>query len=101
MARLAQIVKNEKRKKWSNKHLALRRELRKKARDLKISEEERFEAQLRLQKLPKNSCENRVRSRCELTGRSRGVYKTFRLSRIKFRELAHQGMLPGVTKSSW
>ncbi len=101
MARLAQIIKNEKRKKLANKHLALRRELRKKARNINLSEEERFEAQLKLQRLPRNSCENRVRSRCEITGRSRGVYSTFRLSRIKFRELAHQGMLPGVTKSSW
>ena len=101
MARLSMIVKNEKRKKWAEKHLPLRRELRKKVRNMNLSEEERYEAQLKLQRLPRNSCENRVRGRCKLTGRPRGVYRAFGLSRIKFRELAHQGMLPGVTKSSW
>ncbi len=101
MARLALVVKNERRKKQSQKQLALRKELRKKVRDEKVSEEERFEAQLKLQSLPRNTCENRVRNRCELTGRSRGYYRAFGLSRIKFRELALRGMLPGVTKSSW
>lgn len=101
MARLAQVVKNERRKKESQKQLALRKELRKKVRDEKLSEEERFEAQLKLQSLPRNKCENRVRNRCELTGRSRGYYRAFSLSRIQFRELALRGMIPGVTKSSW
>jgi small subunit ribosomal protein S14 len=101
MARLALVVKNERRKKQSQKQLALRKELRKKVRDESVSEEERFEAQLKLQSLPRNTCENRVRNRCELTGRSRGYYRAFGLSRIKFRELALRGMLPGVTKSSW
>ncbi len=101
MARLAVTVKNNKRKKQSQKQLALRKELRKKVRDEKLSEEERFEAQLKLQALPRNACENRVRNRCELTGRSRGYYRAFGLSRIQFRELALRGMIPGVTKSSW
>lgn len=101
MARLAQLVKNERRKKESQKQLTLRKELRKKVRDEKLSEEERFEAQLKLQSLPRNKCENRVRNRCELTGRSRGYYRAFGLSRIQFRELALRGMIPGVTKSSW
>lgn len=101
MARLAQTVKNNRRKKESQKHLAMRKELRKKVRDEKLSEEERFEAQLKLQSLPRNTCENRVRNRCELTGRSRGYYRAFGLSRIQFRELALRGMIPGVTKSSW
>jgi small subunit ribosomal protein S14 len=56
---------------------------------------------MKLQSMPRNGCENRIRNRCELTGRSRGYYRAFGLSRIKFRELALQGMLPGVTKSSW
>ncbi len=77
MARLAKIVANEKKKKLSLKHLALRKELRKKARDISLSEEERFEAQLKLQRLPKNSCANRVRNRCGLTGRSRGYYRAW------------------------
>lgn len=101
MARLAQTVKNERRKKQSLKQLALRRELRKKVRNENLSEEERFEAQLKLQSLPRNACANRVRNRCELTGRSRGYYRAFGLSRIQLRELALRGMIPGVTKSSW
>ena len=101
MARVAQIVQNEKRRKAAMKHLSLRKELRKKVRNMNLSDEERFEAQLKLQSLPRNSCENRIRNRCELTGRSRGVYRAFKISRIKFRELAHSGMLPGITKSSW
>ena len=101
MARKAMIVKNNRRKKMSDKQLTLRKELRKKVRDEKLSEEERFEAQLKLQSLPRNACENRVRNRCELTGRPRGYYRAFGLSRIQFRELALRGMIPGVTKSSW
>lgn len=101
MARLALTVKNERRKKMSKKHLGLRKELRKKVRDESVSEEERFDAQIKLQSLPRNSCENRVRNRCALTGRSRGYYRAFGLSRIQFRELALRGMIPGVTKSSW
>ena len=101
MPRRALIVKNEKRKKLSEKHLPLRRELRKKVRNEKLSDEERFEAQMKLQRLPKDSCSNRVRNRCFLTGRSRGYHRAFGLSRIKLRELGNGGMLPGLTKSSW
>lgn len=101
MARLAQTVKNDRRKRESQKQLTKRKELRAKVRDEKLSEEERFEAQLKLQSLPRNACENRVRNRCELTGRPRGYYRAFGLSRIQLRELAHRGMIPGVTKSSW
>ena len=101
MARLAKIVRNERQIKESNKTLALRRELRKKVRDESLSEEERFEAQMRLQKLPRSTSEIRVRNRCQVTGRTRGYLRTFKMSRIAFRELANQGMIPGVTKSSW
>lgn len=101
MARKAKIASNEKRKKMSAKHIGLRIELRAKVKDMKLSEEERFEAQLKLQKLPRNSCENRIMSRCEVTGRPRAVYSTFKLSRLAFRRLALKGMIPGVTKSSW
>jgi small subunit ribosomal protein S14 len=101
MARLALTVKNGKRKKISEKQIKQRIELRKKVRDEKLSEEERFQAQMKLRSLPRNGCENRVRNRCELTGRARGYYRAFGLSRIKFRELALQGMIPGITKSSW
>ena len=101
MARLSTVVKNERRKKAADKQRALRVELRKKVRDEKLSEEERFEAQLKLQSLSPNAADTRVRNRCVLTGRSQGYYRAFGLSRIKFRELANQGMIPGVTKSSW
>lgn len=101
MARRAMVVKNERRRKMADKHLSLRKELRKKVRDENLSDDERFEAQLKLQRMPRNSCENRVRNRCELTGRPRGYYRAFGLSRIQFRELALRGMIPGVTKSSW
>ena len=63
--------------------------------------EERFQAQLKLAKLPRNSAKNRLRNRCEITGRPRGFYRRFGLSRISLRELASQGDLPGVKKSSW
>jgi len=101
MARLSSVVKNERRIKLAAKHRTLRVELRKKVRNLNLSEEERFEAQLMLQRLPKDSSDVRVRNRCQLTGRSRGCLRMFKLSRIKFRELALKGMIPGITKSSW
>lgn len=101
MAKISKIVNNELKKKMAKKHLPLRKELRAKVRNEKLSDEERFEAQLKLQSLPRNSCENRVRNRCELTGRPRAFYRKFGLSRTTFRELALKGMLPGVTKSSW
>lgn len=78
-----------------------RLELKEKIRNPKTSDEERFEAQRQLAKIKKSALPVRMRNRCLLTGRSRGVYKKFGLSRIKFRELAHQGALPGVSKASW
>lgn len=101
MARLAKIVRNERQIKESEKHRKLRIELRKKVRDEKLSDEERFEAQMKLQRLPRRTSEVRVRNRCLVTGRPRGYMRTFKMSRISFRELASQGMIPGVTKSSW
>ncbi len=67
----------------------------------KLTKEIRYKYINKLNKLNKNSSETKIRNRCILTGRSRGVYKMFKLSRIKFRELASQGMLPGVQKASW
>ena len=101
MAKLSMIVKNERRKKMAEKYKARRADLRAKAKDATIPEDERILAQIGLQKLPRNSAKIRVRNRCALTGRPRGYYRTFRLCRIKFRELALSGMLPGITKSSW
>lgn len=101
MARLAKKVSNEKRKKLSQKYNKKRHELKAKVRDMNLPEDERFEAQMQLQKLPRNSSPVRIRNRCELTGRPRSYIRTFKLSRLMFRELALKGMIPGVTKSSW
>ena len=101
MARLSAIVKNKRREKLSKKLGPKAAELRKKAIDPKLTEEEREAARLKLQKIPRNGNPNRVRNRCELTGRPRAVYRDFKLCRNKFRELANNGLIPGVTKASW
>ena len=71
------------------------------ARDKSLPMEERFEAQLKLSRLPRNSAPSRIRNRCQLTGRPRGVYRKFKMSRIALRELASTGQIPGMVKSSW
>jgi small subunit ribosomal protein S14 len=85
----------------SEKFWRLRRELRVKSLDLKLSEEERASAYLKLQKMPRDTSPNRVINRCLLSGRPRGNYRKFGLSRLAFRQLALEGKLPGVTKASW
>jgi small subunit ribosomal protein S14 len=101
MARKASIEKNNKKKAISTKFWKFRKELREKAVNLTISDEERTEARNKLQALPRNTSPNRVTTRCQLTGRPRGNYRKFGLSRIAFRQLALDGKLPGVTKASW
>lgn len=101
MARVAKLASNAKRKEMYEKTASLRAELKKKIRNVNLPEDDRFEAQMKLQGLPRNSSPVRFRNRCELTGRPRGFYRKFRISRISLRELANQGMIPGVTKSSW
>lgn len=101
MARLAAIEKNNRRKKISSKFWKLRRELRAKSLDPALGEKDREDAFVKLQKLPRNTSPARVINRCEITGRPRGNYKKFGLSRLAFRQLALDGKLPGVTKSSW
>ena len=101
MARKAIIAKNKRKAVLAEKQRDMRRKLRKDARDLQLSEAERFEAQLKLQRLSRFGSDVQVRNRCEVTGRGRGYLRTFKLSRIAFRELALKGMIPGVTKSSW
>jgi small subunit ribosomal protein S14 len=101
MAKLSQVLRNEKRIKMSKNQETRRKEYRKKTLDASLSDEERTEAQKKLQKLPRNGAACRSVSRCVITGRSKGVYKKFGLSRIKFRELALEGKIPGVTKASW
>ena len=101
MAKKSSIARNEKRKRLAEKFEPKRRALREKVSNLKLSPKERAEASLQLQKLPRGASRCRVVSRCRITGRSRGNLKKFGLSRIKFRELAHRGLIPGVVKSSW
>ena len=91
MARLAMRVKEQKRAKLASKHSAKRAELRKKCIDMKLSEEEREQARIAIQKLPKNSAKERQRNRCKLTGRARGYIGDFGLCRNEFRRLASYG----------
>jgi small subunit ribosomal protein S14 len=101
LARLAAIMKNNRRKDLSLRYWKTRRDLREKAVNMKLSDEVRVAARAKLQKLRKDSNPNRVITRCELSGRPRGCYNKFGLSRIAFRALALDGKLPGVTKASW
>ena len=101
MARKASIEKNNKRKEISKRYTQYRTELRDKAVYMKLSDEVRFEARKKLQALPRDTNRNRVITRCVISGRPRGNYRKFGLSRIAFRALALDGKLPGVTKASW
>lgn len=101
MARKASIEKNNKRKEMAKKYFQHRKDLRLKAVDMKLTDEERELARKKLQALPRDTSPCRSITRCELTGRPRGNYRKFGLSRMKFRELALDGKLPGVTKASW
>ncbi|MBC7692582.1 MAG: 30S ribosomal protein S14 [Methylotenera sp.] len=101
MAKKGKVETNNKRKKMVELHKGLRIELRAKSKNMKLTEDERVAARKKLGSLPKSSLEIRVRNRCELTGRPRGFLRKFNVCRIKFRELANTGQIPGVTKSSW
>ena len=101
MAKVSTIQKNKTRLKLIEKLSSKRKYLKSKIKDKKLSLEERISFQNKLNELPRNSSFIRHRNRCELTGRSRGTYRKFGLSRIKIRELSMTGDLPGVVKSSW
>ncbi len=101
MAKASSIQKNNLRYKLIKKFSNKRKFLKSKVKDKNISLEERMVFQKKLNDLPRNSSAIRHRNRCEITGRSRGVYRKFGLSRIKIRELSMTGDLPGVVKSSW
>ena len=101
MAKLALINRDQKRRKMVEKYATTRAELEAVFNDLSRSEEERFEARLKFQALPRNSSPVRLRNRCTLTGRPRGVYRKFGLGRSKLREFAMRGEVPGMTKASW
>lgn len=101
MAKKSSIEKNNRRARLVKKYTAKRTKLLAVANDMEQPGEVRFEARMKLAKIPRNANPTRLRNRCELTGRARGNYRKFKLSRIKFRELASRGEIPGVTKASW
>ena len=101
MAKQSSIQKNLKRKNIVKKFSNKRQSLKKKIMEKNLTIEERFKMQSKLNELPRDSSKIRVRNRCKLTGRTRGFYRKFGLSRIKMRELSMSGALPGVVKSSW
>ena len=101
MAKLSLINRDLKRQALVKKFARKRAELQAVIDDQSRSEEERFQARLKLQQLPRNSSKTRLRNRCELTGRPRGTYRKFGLARNKLREAAMRGDVPGITKASW
>ena len=101
MAKLSVINRQEKRVKLVKKFAAKRAELVKVINDQSYSEEERFQARLKLQALPRNANPTRLRNHCAITGRPRGVYSKFGLGRNKLREIAMRGEVPGMVKASW
>ena len=101
MAKLSSINKNNRRIKLSKKFLNKRKKLKKIIMDKKISLEERFKAQQKLSKLPRNSAKTRVVNRCQITGRPHGVYRKLKISRIALRKLTLERKIPGMVKSSW
>ena len=101
MAKVSSIQKNLKRIRLTKKFLKKRKDLKKIIKNKKLPLAERFAAQLKIAKLPRNSAKIRIRNRCEITGRPHGVYRKLRISRIALRDLASKGKIPGMTKSSW
>ena len=101
MAKISAINKNNSRIKLTDKFYKKRLSLKKIIMDKKLPLEERFKAQQKLSKLPRNSAKVRIRNRCQITGRPHGVYRKLKISRIALRQLGLQGKIPGLIKSSW
>jgi len=101
MAKLSSINKNNRRAKMAKQAAPKRAALKALVMNRELPFEERLQAQIKLSEMPRNGAKTRVRNRCELTGRTRGVYRKFKLSRIKLRELGSFGKIPGLTKASW
>ena len=101
MAKKSSIARNNKRVELADRYRELRRSLKKKLLDVTISDEEYSCAQRKMSKLPRNSSPVRVRNRCAVTGRPRGFHGLFGVSRLQLREMASNGEIPGMTKSSW
>ncbi|MFN7710123.1 MAG: 30S ribosomal protein S14 [Holosporales bacterium] len=101
MAKLSSIEKNNRRRRMVAKFGNRRAALKAVIMNRDASPEDRFSATLKLAQLPRNSAKNRIRNRCEVSGRPRGYYRKFKMSRIALRDLASEGMIPGVVKASW
>jgi small subunit ribosomal protein S14 len=101
MAKTSSVEKNNRRKRLVKKFAGKRARLKAISQNKTLPMEERFAAQLQMAVLPRNSSPNRVRNRCEITGRPRAYYRKVKMSRLALRELANQGLIPGMTKSSW
>ncbi len=101
MAKTSSVEKNNRRRALVKQYDAKRKKLKAIAMDKSKPMEVRFEARLKLAELPRNSSKTRIRNRCELSGRARGFYRKVKLSRIALRDLASQGLIPGMVKSSW
>ena len=101
MAKMSAINKNSRRIELSNRFYKKRKSLKKIIMNKNLSLEERFKAQQKLSKLPRNSAKSRVMNRCQITGRPHGVYRKLKISRIALRQLGLQGKIPGMIKSSW
>lgn len=101
MAKKSAIERNEKRRKLTERYATKRAALKEVANDRSLPMEERFSARLKLAELPRNSSRVRIRNRCKISGRPRGTYRKFKMSRISLRDLASAGQIPGMVKSSW
>ena len=101
MAKKSSVEKQKRRERTVKLKKEKRQELKAKAQNIHLSEEERHEARIALNKMPRDSSPIRLRNRCQLTGRPRGFLRKFKLSRLTFREMASMGLIPGVTKASW
>ena len=101
MAKKSAVEKNKRRMRMAKQFAGKRAKLKAIADDRELPAEDRFAARLKLAELPRNSAPTRIRNRCELTGRPRGTYRKFKLCRIKLRELASVGQIPGMVKASW
>lgn len=101
MAKTSMIERDKKRRRLAKKYAARRDRLKAIAADQSLPAEERFAARLKLAELPRNASPTRIHNRCDLTGRPRGYYRKLRMSRIALRDLASNGLIPGMVKSSW
>ena len=101
MAKTSSMQKNARRQKMAGQYANRRKALKEIVMNRELSFEERFQATIKLSEMPRNSAQIRYRNRCQLTGRSRGNYAKFGLSRITFRDMSSEALIPGVTKSSW